>query len=146
MGRTTDPWEEKAKVSQGIPGGFGGISNKGIYPRKVIYLVDTTQLTAAVPALEAAGLLQPNLVVGATTGRWTYVQLYDWFRYIHMHLRGVGVVMWALDEWRNRIYYGVEDEAAAANLDRRLAELRAPCFLVALEVTGRVQVANGSLP
>jgi hypothetical protein len=60
--------------------------------------------------------------------------------YIHGHLRHVAVNAWALDEWHNRIYYGVEDEAGALALDRRLAALNVPCFLVVREVVGQIRV------
>jgi hypothetical protein len=94
----------------------------------------------------AAGLLPANPVVGAIQGRWTYAQLYDWFRYIHMHILGVRVSMWTLDDWRNRIVYGVEDEAAATGLGQKLAEMHAPCFLVAVDVIGQIRLQSGALP
>jgi hypothetical protein len=137
-----DQWEEKAKITESIPGGFGGISHREIHARTVVYLIDTTKLAAAVPALVSAGLLPANPTVGVIQGRWTYAQLYDWFRYIQMHIRGVRVSAWTLDDYRNRIYYGVEDEAAAADLGQKLAAMNAPCFLVAVEVIGRVQLLN----
>ncbi len=135
-----DQWEEKATIARTIPGGWGGVSWRKEDPRTVIYLTDTTQLAAAVPALVAAGLLPQNPRVGLLQGRWTYVQLYDWFRYIQTHILGVRVSMWTLDERNNRIYYGVEDEAAALDLSRRLTEMHAPCFLVAVDVTGRAML------
>jgi hypothetical protein len=136
-----DPWEEKAAITRSIPGGFGGISHLWRQDsRTVIYLVDTTQLSSAVPALVSAGLLPDNPRVAVVQGRWTYSQLYDWFRYIHTHIRGVRVSQWTLDDYRNRLYYGVEDEAAAIDLDRKLAEMNAPCFLVAVEAVGRVMI------
>ncbi len=135
-------WEDKAKLTQDIPGGFGGIGHRETHPRTIVYLLDTTRLADAVPILVSRGLLTPNPVVAAVEGRFSYPQLYDWFRYIHMHIRGVAVAGWTLDDWRNRIFYMVEDEAAAVNLGRRLAEMNAPCFLVAVEVTGRFQLAN----
>jgi hypothetical protein len=52
--------------------------------------------------------------------------------------------MWTLDDWRNRIFYGVEDEPAAADLGHKLAEMHTPCFLVAVEATGRIHALNGA--
>lgn len=138
-----DDWEERSKIAQTIPGGFGGISHREIDPRTVVYLIDTTQLATAVPALVSAGLLPVNPRVGVIQGRWTYAQLYDWLRYIHMHILGVRVSAWTLDDYRNRIYYGLEDEAAAVDLGRKLAEMHAPCFLVAVEVIGRIHGLGG---
>ncbi|MEO7822137.1 MAG: hypothetical protein ABIS15_00915 [Gemmatimonadaceae bacterium] len=47
---------------------------------------------------------------------------------------------WSLIEKSNHIFYGVEDEAAALDLERRLSEMQAPCFLVAVRVMGRIQL------
>jgi hypothetical protein len=63
-------------------------------------------------------------------------KIYDWFRYIHTHLRHVAVTMWTLDEANNRILYGVENEAAAREFDRQLATMNTPCFLVARDLIG----------
>lgn len=135
-------WEEKAKLTQDIPGGFGGIGHREVYPRTIVYLLDTTKLADAVPALVSRGLVPANPVVGAAQGRFSYSQLYDWFRYIQMHIVGVAVVGWTLDDWRNRIFYMLEDRAAAVNLGHRLAEMNAPCFLVAIEITGPFQLTT----
>jgi hypothetical protein len=140
----SNEWEDKAKLTQDIPGGFGGIGHREVHPRTIVYLLDTTKLANAIPVLVSRGLLPPNPVVAAAQGRFSYPQLYDWFRYIHMHIHGVGVAGWTLDDRRNRIFYMLEDEAAAVNLGRRLAEMNAPCFLVAVEVTGRFHLANGA--
>ncbi|HEY5021721.1 MAG TPA: hypothetical protein VII30_04450 [Gemmatimonadaceae bacterium] len=123
-------------MTRDIPGGFGGIGHREVHPRTLVYLLDTTRLAAAIPALIAKGLLPPNPLVAAAQARFSYQQLYDWFRYIQMHIRGVGIAGWTLDERRNRIFYMLADEAAAVNLGKRLAEMNAPCFLVAVEVTG----------
>ena len=69
--------------------------------------------------------------------RFTYDELYDWFRYIHMNIRGVRTTAWALDESKNRIFYAVEDEAAERHLTTQLTKLRVPCFLVAVDIWGR---------
>jgi hypothetical protein len=129
-------YEDKANLTRDIPGGFGGIGHREVHPRTLVYLLDTTKLADAIPALVAKGLLPPNPLVAAAQARFSYQQLYDWFRYIQMHIRGVGIAGWTLDERRNRIFYMLADEAAAVNLGKRLAEMNAPCFLVAVEVTG----------
>lgn len=136
-----DRWEEKAKIARTIPGGWGGIGHRReTHPRTIVYLVDTTQFAAAVPALVAAGFLAPNPIVAPVQGRWSYDQLYDWFRYIYMNIRGVGVTGWALDDSRNRIFFALEDQAAERALSLRLAEMNAPCFLVAVDIWGRIQM------
>jgi hypothetical protein len=135
-------YEDKANLTQDIPGGFGGIGHREVHPRTLVYLLDTTKLADAVPVLVAKGLLPPNPVVAATQARFSYPQLYDWFRYIQTHIRGVAVAGWALDDRRNRIFYMLVDEAAAVNLGRRLAAMNAPCFLVAIEITGEFHLAD----
>ena len=139
---TRDRWASRAELAPKIPGGWGGIASLERGPFG-IYLIDTTQRRAALAALLSAGIQYISDSTKAVQGRWTYDQLYDWFRYIHSHLHRVGVNMWALDEWRNRIYYGALDEAAAVELSRQLASLNVPCFLVAVEVVGPVHVLNG---
>lgn len=139
-------WEDKAKLTENIPGGFGGIGHREIHPRTTIYLLDTTKLSEAVPALVAAGLLPGAPVVAAVQGRFTYSQLYDWFRYIETHIIGVRVAMLTLDDRKNRILYGLEDEASRAALEVKLAQMHAPCFLVALRVTGPVRGLSGARP
>ncbi|MBA3656081.1 MAG: hypothetical protein H0W69_01870 [Gemmatimonadaceae bacterium] len=138
-----DPWEQKAAIGPAIPGGWGGISYRKEKPTKVVYLVDTLQLSRAIPALVSAGILSANENVGVIQGRWTYTQLFDWLRYIHTHIRGVQITSWTLDDYRNRIFYGVVDEAAAKILNQKLTEMHAPCFLVVIENTGPIHITSG---
>jgi hypothetical protein len=135
-----DPWAERAALSRTIPGGWGGLESRQPGRPFGIYLLDTTQRSAALSALLAAGVKYISRDTKAVQGRWTYGQIYDWFRYIQSNLRHVAVNSWALDEWRNRIYYGTVDEAAALELDRQLTALNVPCFLVAREVVGEIHV------
>jgi len=141
---SSNDWEDKAKLTQDIPGGYGGIGHREIHPRTLVYLLDTTKLAVAIPILVARGLLPPNPIVAAAQARFSYPQLYDWFRYIHMRIPGVGVAGWTLDERRNRLLYMLEDDASAVNLGHRLAEINAPCFLVAFLVTGRFHGASAA--
>jgi hypothetical protein len=137
-------WEDKANLTRDIPGGFGGIGHREVHPRTIVYLLDTTKLADAIPALVSKGLLPKAPVVAAVQARFSYPQLYDWFRYIYMHIRGVGVAGWALDDSRNRIFFMLNDQASADSLGHRLAEMNAPCFLVAIEVTGPFHLANAA--
>ena len=136
------PWAERAAIAPSIPGGWGGLELREPGRPFGIYLLDTTQRRAALAALTAAGVEYISPDTKAVQGRWTYGQIYDWFRYIHTHLKHVAVNMWALDEWHNRIYYGTVDEAAALELDRQLTALNVPCFLVVREVIGEIRVAG----
>jgi hypothetical protein len=134
-GKHNNPWEKRAEISRKIPGGWGGVTRKENGFGTRLLFVDTTQRIRAFEALAAAGSpFSPDTPV--KPGRWTYAQIYDWFRYIHTHLRHAAVTMWTLDEANNRILYGVENEAAAREFDRQLAGMNVPCFLVARFVTG----------
>jgi hypothetical protein len=138
-GEHGDAWAKRAEVSRKIPGGWGGVTRKENGFGTRLLFVDTTQRARAFEALAAAGSpFSPDTPV--KQGRWSYAQIYDWFRYIHTHLRRVAVTMWTLDEANNRILYGVEDEAAAREFDRQLATMNTPCFLVARDITGPVRL------
>lgn len=138
-GKHNDPWEKRAEISRKIPGGWGGVTRKENGFGTRLLFVDTTQRVRALEALAAAGSpFSPNTPL--KQGRWTYAQIYDWFRYIHTHLRHVAVTGWALDEANNRIFYMVEDEAAAREFDRQLAGMNVPCFLVAREISGPIRM------
>ena len=136
-------WATRATIAAKIPGGWGGLALREKKPGYAIYLRDTAQRSAALAALAAAGVLYVSAATEAEQGRWTYVQIYDWFRYIHSRLRRVAVNMWSLDEYHNRIYYGTEDEAAGLELDRQLAALNVPCFLVVRDVVGQIRISTG---
>jgi hypothetical protein len=134
-GKYDKPWERRAEISRLIPGGWGGVTRRENGFGVRLLLVDTTQRVRALEALAAAGSpFSPDTPV--KQGRWSYAQIYDWFRYIHRHLNGVALTMWTLDEVNNRILYGVEGEVAAREFDRRLAAMNVPCFLVARYVSG----------
>jgi hypothetical protein len=138
-GKHNNPWEKRAEISRKIPGGWGGVTRKENGFGTRLLLVDTTQRVRALEALVAAGSpFSPDTPV--KQGRWSYSQIYDWFRYIHTHLRYVAVTGWTLDEANNRIFYMLEDEAAAREFDRQLAGMNVPCFLVVRDVTGPVRL------
>jgi hypothetical protein len=113
-------WEDKANLTRDIPGGFGGIGHREIHPRTTVYLLDTTKLAVAVPALVAKGLLPQAPVVAAAQARFSYPQLYDWFRYIYLHIPGVGVAGFTLQDSKNRIFLMLNDQAS---VDALAAEL-----------------------
>ena len=110
----------------------------------VVFLVDTTQRDAALAALAARGGLggaDPKRV-RVRKVRWNFAQLYDWYRYLGLHVwSDSGLVTSDIDEAQNSITYGVKDESGRPRLERLLAQLRPPppCFLVAIEVVGPFQ-------
>jgi hypothetical protein len=142
----TGPWTQRAAIARGIPGGWGGVTRREKGLGFAIYLTDTTQRIAALDALVKAKVPYVSSETEARPGRWTYGELYDWFRYVHTHLRKVPVTMWSLDEQRNRIVYGVETEEGGVELDRQLTALNVPCFLVFREVTGQFHLLSSPAP
>lgn len=129
-----DQWAERAELARKVPGGWGGLTRgrDGLG----IYLVDTTKRVAAIKALNEQGFPYAMNIVDVKAGRWDYIQMYDWFRYINTHLHDVRVAGWSLDEGRNRLWYAVEDKDSALKLEQQLVSLNAPCWLVFIEVTG----------
>ena len=130
-----DRWADLARE---VPGGFAGMMLEG---GLVVFLVDTTQRDAALAALAARRGLEGRdpKRVRVRKVRWNFAQLYDWYRYLNLHVwSDSGVVTSDIDEAENRITYGVMGEAARRQLDRQLGALRPPppCFLVAIEVVG----------
>jgi hypothetical protein len=112
----------------------------------VVLLVDTTQREAALRAL-AATVRQgrPDLDVMSARiqpARWTFAELYDWQGVILTPALRDGVSTIDIDERENRIVFGVVDRAARDRLADKLAELELPCFLVGIEIVGRVVPQN----
>jgi hypothetical protein len=62
---------------------------------------------------------------------------YDWYGVLLDAGVREGVVMTDIDEKHNRILFGVEDAAGRQRLERQLARLDLPCFLVGVSVVGR---------
>jgi hypothetical protein len=143
---------EWAQVARIIPGGFAGVyfeplsdtaargAEGAARQRLVIRLVDTTQRKQAIAALEPFlryryRYLRSYLAEAiAVPARWTYVQLYEWYRYLNRQVWPLGgVTMSDLDEGNNRIMYGVESPVARDRLLKRLRELGVPCGLVDVE-------------
>jgi len=134
-----DRW---AATARELPGGFAGKMLEG---GLVVFLVDTTQRDPALAALAARGGLEGRdpKRVRVRKVRWTFAQLYDWYRYLNLHVwRDSSVVTSGIDAAENRITYGVIDESGRQRLERLLARLRPPlpCFLVAIELAGPMQL------
>jgi len=123
-------------MARTVPGGFGGYFLRTSDGRETIYLKQPGMKTDALAALNARPVtgttLGPDVVV--VRGRWDYVQLHEWYRYLVPRLWGTGLVSTDLDEGANRILIGVADEPSRRRLEARLAALDVPCFLVAIEV------------
>lgn len=123
-----------ADLARRAPGGWGGYFLDDGEP--TMYMLDTSQVDAAVAVLRAEGLPIDSPVV-ARQGRWDFAQLYDWYRYLNRFIWAVdGVSSSDIQEARNRLEYGVIDDATWARVEHVLGDLDVdvPCFLVALEI------------
>jgi len=124
-----------AALAADVPGGWGGFFLEKGAP--TIYLVDPAEKDAAVPVLAAAGFPVTSSV-RVKKGRWDFAQLYDWYRYLAPHIwGGDGLSFSDIQEARNRLEYGVIDEASRRRLEQTLAALDVPCFLIAIEIRSR---------
>jgi hypothetical protein len=132
-----------ADLSRRAPGGFAGIfydtpaavssnGRPGNGP-PVLLLTDPAQAAAAKAALAPA--LPYFDIAGAEVrpARWTFAQLYDWYRYLRQEARiwsESAVTMSDINELWNRIEIGVANEPARVELTRRLNTMSLPCDLV----------------
>lgn len=153
-GRPPTEDERDAALARQVPGGYGGLyleynppPQVGVRARRgtrgvVVLLVDTTQREAALRALAPAVRQQrPDLDVMSARiqpARWTFAELYDWQGVILTPGLRDGVTTIDIDERENRLVFGVIDRAARERLADKLAELELPCFLVGLEIVGRI--------
>jgi hypothetical protein len=142
-----------AELSREVPGGFGGLfidydpptppgTERRLETRHVVVLlVDTTQRDAALRALESPTRPDrlPLNVIGARTrpARWSFAELYDWYDLLLTTLGArEGVITTGIDEKENRIVFGVENASGRERLERQLARLDLPCFLVGVRLEG----------
>ena len=139
------PDEGWAALARKVPGGFAGILYVDNKP--VLLLTDPSQAAAAKEALarEIPWFDIPGAQV--RKARWDFAQLYDWYAYlmIYGHVwQTPGMTMGDKDEAINRIRYGVLDNASRADLVSRLAGLNLPCDLIAIEITGPINMLAGN--
>jgi hypothetical protein len=127
-------------LAREVPGGVGGIFRDGRVG--YLWLVDPSKRSEAIAALASSPLgpglqqtgfpLQQAVVLKA---RWNFAQLADWFAYVTP--RALHGVRWSsadIQEARNRLEFGVVDEAARLELERRLKTLDLPCNLIAIDI------------
>lgn len=144
--RTRD--DHTASLARQVPGGYGGLyweydpplTPGGPRPetrRLIVSLVDTTRREAALRALASE---RPDLDLLRATikpARWSFAELYDWYGWLLPRAVREGVVTTDIDEVENRIVFGVEHAEGRRLLERQLAGLGLPCFLIGIRVPGR---------
>lgn len=77
----------------------------------------------------------------ARAGEYTFLQLYDWSKRLPAIFEVQGVLSFDIDEAKNRLRIGVEDEGVRQPLEKRLLELDIPLEAVVLEKTERAVFA-----
>ena len=138
--RTTN--EEWAAIAREVPGGWGGffVERDTLW----VYLTDPSQREVALAALAgrrgATGFDVDVRQARVRPGRWDFAQLDEWYLYLAPHVQGLGIRESDIQEARNRIEYSVVDTAARTRVERVLAKVDVPCFLVAIDVIGPVDV------
>ena len=124
------------ELARQVPGGFAGIGYRG--DKRVLMLVSPrdegpakSALRRLLPSAEYSQLHVEQLRVIQV--RWSYSQLFDWYRYLLPHrVAGLPVSSAAIDGRSNRIRISVPDATAEALIRARLDALRLPCDLVTL--------------
>ena len=116
--------------------GFGGMF---IDPN--VYLLDPSQLSAARSAIEA--VFGPGLTahggVRALQGQYTVSQLKAWTERANAILEVPGVTMVDLDEGKNRVTVGVEDDSRTQAVKQVLSSLKIPRKAIVVQVTGQIR-------
>jgi hypothetical protein len=134
------------RVEKRAPG-FGGmfIDQDG---RLAVYLLDPSQVDAARSAIEAVfGAQQvPAAGVHARQGQYTVSQLKRWTEHATGMLEVSGVTMVDLDEAKNRVAIGIEDESGRPRVEQALASFGIPRAAVMIEVTGQIRPLHRSQP
>jgi hypothetical protein len=123
------------RLAREVPGGVGGIfaDRDAMH----LWLVDPSRRSEAIAALEASPLYRGPSLRDAVVlkARWDFAQLADWYAYVTSRaLPGVRSSSSDIQEARNRLEFGVVDEAARAELESRLKNLGLPCNLIAIEI------------
>jgi hypothetical protein len=124
------------RVEESAPG-FGGmfLDANG---RLVVYLLDVAQLPAARLAIERVfgSSFAPSAGVRALKGQYTVSQLKAWTDRSRSLLATQGVTMVDLDEAKNRVAVGVDNESQTKRVSQMLSSFGIPRGAVDIHVTG----------
>jgi hypothetical protein len=125
------------RVEERAPG-FGGMFT-GQDGRLAVY--DPTQLAAARSAIEAVFGPQrvPAAGMRALKGQYTVSRLKRWTERAAGLLEMPGVSMLDLDEAKNRVGIGIEDDSRMPAAEQALVSLGIPREAVVIEVTGQIR-------
>ena len=131
-GQPDSLWAAAARV---VPGGWAGMFldfDDGVLTAN---LVDPSQQAEATQALLEFGIEIGGARVRQV--RWDFAQLYDWYFYVNSRVWVLdGLTKTDIDEYRNRLVYGVLDEETQKTFTTFLGSMALPCELVIVEVWG----------
>jgi hypothetical protein len=144
---TVESYDELlARVEERAPG-FGGmfIGQDG---RLAVYLLDKSQLAAARSAIEIVFGAErlPASGVRALRGQYTVSQLKRWAERATEMLEVSGVTMVDLDEAKNRVAIGIEDNSRTRTVEQALVSLGIPRKAVVIAVTGQIRPLKPTQP
>jgi hypothetical protein len=127
------------RVEERVPG-FGGMfigQDGGL----VLYLLDPLQLAAARSAIETVFGAQrlPAAGVRALQGQYTVSQLKRWMIRAADMLEMSGVTTVDLDDAKNRVGIGLEDDSRTPAVEQALMSLGIPRAAVVIELTGKIK-------
>jgi hypothetical protein len=134
------------RVEKRAPG-FGGmfIDPDG---RLAVYLLDPSRLAAARSAIEAVFGRDrvPAAGLRALQGQFTVSQLKRWTERAGAVLELPGVTMVDLDEAKNRVAIGVEDDSRRRAVEQALPLQGIPREAVVIQVTGQIRPLDPRQP
>jgi hypothetical protein len=144
---TVESYDELlARVEERAPG-FGGmfIGQDG---RLAVYLLDTSRLAAARSAIEIVFGAErlPAKGVRALRGQYTVSQLRGWTESATGMLDVSGVTMVDLDEAKNRVAIGIDDNSRTRTVEQALVSLGIPRRAVVIAVTEQIRPLNRPQP
>ena len=128
-----------AAAARVVPGGYAGRFLDFDDGALTANLVDPSQQAEATQALLEFGIDIRGARVRQV--RWDFAQLYDWYFYVNSRVWELdGVHQSDIDEYRNRLVYGVVDEETQRTVTTFLGSMTLPCELVIVEVRGRAEL------
>jgi hypothetical protein len=155
--RPNDPSQTRVWLARRVPGGFAAVHHSPDAAATVLRLRDTTRKSEAFAAIDSLWPLAnrdplgppmpyPRDSIVAIAVKWDAAELYDWKQYLVRPLivRGQGRFNgWGANFHRDRVLVTVDSVQSIATLRALLEELRVPCHLVAMLVTGPTRLLSG---
>jgi hypothetical protein len=133
-------------VEEKVPG-FGGMF-LGDDGRLAVYLRDPKRVEDVHAAIES--VFGPSHIpaagIRAVRGRYSVSQLIRWSERANQLLETAGVAAVGLDEARNRVLIGLENDFAAERVKKTLAALGIPHEAVRIEVLGQIRQMHQPRP